>query len=68
MKAKSVYYLKKHHSPLITSKKENEKAVIDIIDGEIVYGHYVLDPKTTFACMRSEFSKIFSSKQSLKTM
>jgi hypothetical protein len=32
MKKDTIYYLKKYHKPLITSKKENTKAVIDWID------------------------------------
>mgnify|MGYP003677148032 FL=1 len=64
MKKNKIYYLKKYHSPLITLKTENTKAVIDIIDdynGSIV-GHYVDDPETTFNCRKHEFSKIFTAK------
>lgn len=69
MKQGIIYYLKKYHSPLITSKAENTQAVIDFIDSaDVVHGHYIDDPKTTFVCCKHEFSKIFSSNPSLNAL
>ena len=69
MKKGIIYYLKKYHRPLSTSKTENTKAVIDFIDaGGVVHGHYVDDPDTKFICYKHEFSKIFSSKPSLNAL
>ena len=62
MKKNKIYYLKKYHKPLITSKAENTKAVIDIISNDMIVGHYLDDPDTTFNCCKNEFSKIFSGK------
>jgi len=69
MKKGIIYYLKKYHRPLVTSKHENTQAVIDFIDSaNVVHGHYLDDPKTTFVCLKHEFSKIFSSKPSSNTL
>lgn len=69
MKKGTIYYLKKYHKPFVTSKKENTKTIIDCIDNsDVVHGHYLDDPKTTFICCKHEFSKIFSSKPSLNAL
>ena len=62
MKKNKIYYLKKYHKPLITSKAENTKAVIDVITNDMVIGHYLDGSDTTFNCLKSEFSKIFTGK------
>jgi len=55
------YYLKKNHSPLITSMPPNSKAVVDIEDHKgLVYGHWVDFPDRSFVCINTEFKKIFS--------
>ena len=69
MKKGIIYYLKKHHRMFITSKPENTQAIIDFIDSaDVVHGHYLDDPKTTFICCKHEFSRIFSSKPSLNAL
>lgn len=47
---------------MYTSKKENAPAVIDIIDSDIVFGHFVEDD-TPFSCMQHEFKRIFKRKR-----
>lgn len=66
MKTNQVYYLKKHPPyKFTTSKKVNEKAVIDCISEDVIYGHYIDDPSHKFTCRKHEFSKIFSKKPHL---
>jgi len=62
MSNKKIYYLRKYQRLMYTSKKENAPAVIDIIDSDIVFGHFVEDD-TPFSCMQHEFKRIFKRKR-----
>jgi hypothetical protein len=54
------YFLKKNHYPLISSRKENTKAIVIAIHDKQVYGNFPEDELlNTFHCMEHEFGKIF---------
>lgn len=65
VKVNKNYYLKRYQKKLMTSRDVDSEILVDIIENELVYFHYVNDPNSTYAsslCRVHEFSKIFCSK------
>ena len=61
-----IYYLKKHHSPLITGKKAGARVQVKLILSDSIIARYIdEDTNGTIQCMRHEFHKIFCRNQSL---
>ena len=61
-----IYYLKKHHSPLITGRKAGARVQVKLILSDSIIANYLdEEPFSTVQCMKYEFHKIFCKNQNL---
>ena len=62
-KLKTIYYLKKYHRPLVTSRKAGARVEVLHIDTDMVLANYIdEEPFGSVICCRDEFHKIFQKK------
>ena len=61
-----IYYLKKHHSPLITGRKAGARVQVKLILSDSIIANYMVDERFgNVQCMKHEFHKIFCRNKSL---
>ena len=60
-----IYYLKKHHSPLITGRKAGARVQVKLILSDSIIAEYIDEEYGDIHCMKYEFHKIFCKNQNL---
>lgn len=60
-----IYYLKKHHSPLITGRKAGTRVQVKLILSDSIIAKCIDEENGSIQCMKHEFYKIFCRNQSL---